>query len=209
MDKLNLDIKSTGADNNKTSNKSGSSSEGQQRKRGRREFAKSRQKIQKRRTKKSKRTAEENDPYDSRVINVRRVTRVMKGGKRMRFSALVVVGDKQGTLGYGIKKGLDYQDAVAKATKKAKKNLISIQINEQDSIPFPVKNKYKSAEVFLKPALSGTGLIAGGYMRPILELAGIKNAYTKILGSRNKVVGTQGVLDTLSRFQKEVENTNS
>ncbi len=138
---------------------------------------------------------------DSAVIEVRRVTRVVRGGKRMRFSALVVVGDKAGRVGYGLKKGMDYQEAVAKATKKAKDSLIKINITDQSSLPFPVQFKYKSACLMLKPASTGTGLIAGGYLRPVLDLAGIKNIYSKLIGSRNKIVGVQAAIQALEKYK--------
>ncbi len=136
----------------------------------------------------------------SAVITVKRVTRVVKGGKRMRFAAMVVVGDKAGSVGFGFKKGLDYQDALDKATRQASKNLLKIRLNEDKSIDFPVNLKYKSVKVFLKPAYSGTGLIAGGFVRPVLELAGIENIYSKILGSRNKIAGVQATFEALKRF---------
>lgn len=138
---------------------------------------------------------------DSAVIEVRRVTRVVRGGKRMRFSALVVVGDKAGRVGYGLKKGMDYQEAVAKATKKAKDSLVKINITSQASLPFPMQFKYKSARLMLKPAAAGTGLIAGGYLRPVLDLAGIKNIYSKLIGSRNKIVGVQAAIQALEKYK--------
>ena len=139
---------------------------------------------------------------DSVVINVRRVTRVVKGGKRMRFSALVVLGDKKGKVGFGLSKGVDYQDAVAKATKQAKKSLIVIKITDDGSIEFPTQTKHKSCVVMLKPATKGTGLIAGGYLRPVLTLAGVNNIYSKIIRSNNKVVGVQAAFKALEHYKK-------
>ena len=143
---------------------------------------------------------DENSNLESQVILVRRVTRVVKGGKRMRFSALVVVGDKSGKVGYGLKKGLDFQDAVAKATKRAQDTMIKLQINESGSIAFPSKQKFKACEIMLKPAKTGTGLIAGGFLRPVLELAGVKNIYSKIITTRNKVVGVQATFEALKKY---------
>jgi small subunit ribosomal protein S5 len=137
---------------------------------------------------------------ESQVILVRRVTRVVKGGKRMRFSALVVVGDKAGKVGFGIRKGLDFQDAVAKATKKAQETMIKVTINSDGSLAFPIKQKFKACEIMLKPAKTGTGLIAGGFLRPVLELAGIKNIYSKIITTRNKVVGVQTTFEALKKY---------
>jgi small subunit ribosomal protein S5 len=140
--------------------------------------------------------------FESTVINVRRVTRVVKGGKRMRFSALVVVGDKKGKVGYGLSKGLDYQDAVAKATKQAKKNIITVTLDDAHSIAFSTMTKHKSCVVMLKPATAGTGLIAGGYLRPVLTLTGVQNIYSKIIRSNNKVAGVQAAFKALEQYSK-------
>lgn len=138
----------------------------------------------------------------TQLIEVKRVTRVVKGGKRMRFAALVVVGDKKGKVGMGFMKGMDFQDAVAKATTKAKSNLIDVKITDDaSSIKYPITFKYKSASFLMKPATQGTGLIAGGYMRPVLELVGIKNIYTKVLGSNNKIAGVQAVIKALQKLK--------
>lgn len=146
-------------------------------------------------------------PFDNKeqdmfaeVITVRRVTRVVKGGKRMRFAALVVVGDKKGLVGFANRKGMDYQDAVAKATKKAKENMVKIKMNDDFSLPFTTVTKFKSAQILLKPATKGTSLLAGGYIRPVLELVGIKNIYSKIQGSNNKVVGVEAVINALKKY---------
>jgi small subunit ribosomal protein S5 len=137
---------------------------------------------------------------ESKVIEVRRVTRVVKGGKRMRFSALVVVGDRQGKVGYGLKKGQDFQDAVAKATKQANGKLIKVSLDANKSLAFTSNTKHKSSEIFLKTASHGVGLIAGGFIRPVLELAGIENIYSKINRSRNKIAGVQCVIAALSKY---------
>ncbi|GAB4144598.1 MAG: 30S ribosomal protein S5 [Patescibacteria group bacterium] len=145
----------------------------------------------------------QNDDFSSKVVQVRRVTRVVKGGKRMRFSALVVVGDKNGRFGVGLKKGNDYADAVNKATAQAKKNIHHFTLTDQESIPFTVNVKFKAARILLKPAKSGTGLIAGGPIRSILELAGIKNIYSKIIGSNNKISNIVAVEKALTKLGKE------
>jgi small subunit ribosomal protein S5 len=144
---------------------------------------------------------EDNQDLESKVIEVKRVTRVVKGGKRMRFAALVVVGDRKGKVGYGFKKGLDYQDSVAKATRKAKDSLLKIELNENSSLSHSVQYKFKASEIFIKPANTGTGLIAGGFLRPVLELAGIQNIYSKILGSRNKISGVQAAIKALENYK--------
>ncbi len=145
---------------------------------------------------------EEKDDFDSQIIQVKRVTRVVKGGKRMRFAALVVVGDKKGKVGYGLKKGMDFQESVAKATRQAKNNLLDIKVNDTGSIDFPTMIKYKSTSVMIKPADAGTGLISGGFVRPVLELVGLKNVYTKIIGSNNKTSGVQAVFEALKQHTK-------
>ena len=147
---------------------------------------------------------EEDSNLENKVLQVKRVTKVVKGGKNTRFSALVIVGDKAGKVGYALRKGLDYQDAVNKAVKKAKENLININISDVHSLAFPIHCKYNAATIFLKPAQSGTGLIAGGFLRPVLELAGIQNIYSKIIGSNNKIVGIQAVFKALESYEKKV-----
>jgi small subunit ribosomal protein S5 len=143
---------------------------------------------------------EEQDKFEVKVLQVRRVTRVVKGGKRMRFSALVVVGDKQGQVGYGLEKGLDYQESVMKATRKAKESIISIKISDAGSISYPAISQFKSSKIMLKPALVGTGLISGGFVRPVLELVGIKNIYSKIIGTNNKITGVKSVFKALEHY---------
>jgi small subunit ribosomal protein S5 len=156
----------------------------------------------KKRPRTDKRREEENDSFETQVLQVRRVTRVVKGGKRMRFSALVVVGDKSGKVGYGLEKGLDYQESVAKATRKAKENIINVVITEDGSLKFPLVSEYKSSTIMLKPAFAGTGLISGGFIRPVLELVGIKNIYSKILGTNNKITGVKAMFKALQSYSK-------
>jgi small subunit ribosomal protein S5 len=140
--------------------------------------------------------------FETTVIQVRRITRVVKGGKRMRFSALVVVGDKAGKVGYGLEKGLDYQESVTKATRKAKEGLISIKITEDGSVRYPMVSDYKASTIMLKPAMKGTGLIAGGFIRPVLELAGVTNVYSKIIGTNNKITGIKAMFKALENYSK-------
>lgn len=147
-----------------------------------------------------RRTTEEQDNIENVVIDVRRVTKVVAGGKNMRFSALVVVGDRNGKVGYALAKGIDYQDSVNKAVKKAKTKLINLKLNENRSVTFPQIYKFKSCLLYLKPAHSGTGVIAGGFLRPILELAGVENIYTKLVGSRNKVTGVRAAIQALAKY---------
>ncbi|OGE83561.1 MAG: 30S ribosomal protein S5 [Candidatus Doudnabacteria bacterium RIFCSPLOWO2_01_FULL_44_21] len=124
--------------------------------------------------------------FEQKVVEVKRVTRVVAGGKRMRFRALVVIGDKKGRVGMGLCKGADVSEAVNKAVNAAKKTMVSVNLLN-DTIPHEVKLKYKSSVVFLKPAQPGTGIIAGGAIRSVLDLVGVKNVLSKMLGSSNKV----------------------
>jgi small subunit ribosomal protein S5 len=138
---------------------------------------------------------------ESVTLITRRVTKVVKGGKKMRFTAMVAVGDRQGQVGVAIAKGLDPRTAIEKATLRAKKNLLKIEL-KGDTIPFDVMNKFKSSRIFFKPATTGTGIIASNAIRPILELAGIKDIYTKIYGTNNKITNAYCVMEALENFKK-------
>lgn len=124
--------------------------------------------------------------FEEQVINIDRVARVVKGGRRFRFKALVVVGDKKTKVGVGVSKGQDVQTAIAKATDVAKKNMITIPVANM-TIPHDVEVKSSGARVMLKPAAPGTGIIAGGVVRTIIGVTGINNLLSKSLGSTNKV----------------------
>lgn len=138
--------------------------------------------------------------FETKVVEIRRVTRVVAGGKRMRFRALVVIGDRKGQVGSGSRKGVDVADAVAKATKEARKNLIKAPITEDGTIPHLIVHKYNAAKILLKPAKPGTGIIAGGPLRAVLSLAGIKNITSKMLGSANKISNVRAVLEALKNL---------
>ena len=120
------------------------------------------------------------------VVNIKRVTKVVKGGRNMRFAALVVVGDKNGHVGAGLGKAAEVPEAIRKAKEDAIKKLVKVDINEIGSIPYDYTGKFSSASVLLKSSPEGTGIIAGGPARKVLELAGYKNIRTKSLGSNNK-----------------------
>ena len=124
--------------------------------------------------------------FEEVVINIDRVARVVKGGRRFRFKALVVVGNGKGKVGVGVSKGQDVQTAVAKATDVAKKHLITVPI-ERETIPHDVEGKVSGAQVLIKPAAPGTGIIAGGVVRQVIGVTGIRNMLSKSLGSTNKV----------------------
>ena len=120
------------------------------------------------------------------VVSIKRVTKVVKGGRNMRFAALVVVGDKHGHVGAGLGKAAEIPEAIRKGKEDAIKNLITVPMDENNSIPYDIIGKFGSAEVLLKRAKEGTGVIAGGPARSVAELAGITNIRTKSLGSKNK-----------------------
>jgi len=142
------------------------------------------------------------DDYDQRVIDVARVTRVMKGGKRMKFRVCIVIGDKKGKVGYGIAKGADVTNAISKSVAKAKKQIISVPITDE-TIPHEINMKFKAAKVILKPAKKGSGVKAGGAVRIICELAGIPNITGKILGTNNKINNVKAVFEAFSSFKKD------
>ena len=123
---------------------------------------------------------------EEKVVSIKRVTKVVKGGRNFRFTALVVVGDGNGHVGAGLGKAAEIPEAIRKGKEDAMKKLVSVAINENGSITHDYVGKFGSAEVLLKKAPEGTGVIAGGPARAVIELAGIKNIRTKSLGSRNK-----------------------
>ncbi|URM52907.1 30S ribosomal protein S5 [Mycoplasma sp. SG1] len=123
--------------------------------------------------------------YDYKVIKLRRVVKVVKSGRRFGFTALVVVGNNKGSVGYGTAKAGEVPLAIQKARKQALKNIIVIPINKNQSIDLTVANHYGASKVLIKPAKQGKGIIAGGAVRPVFELAGVKNVYSKIYGSKN------------------------
>jgi len=129
---------------------------------------------------------EEHSELEDSVVAIKRVTKVVKGGRNMRFSALVVVGDKNGHVGAGTGKAAEVPEAIRKAKQDAEKHMIAVPLDENCSIPHDYIGKFGSAEVLLKRSVEGTGIIAGGPARSVCELAGLKNIRTKSLGSNNK-----------------------
>lgn len=130
--------------------------------------------------------------FDQKVVEVSRVTRVVAGGKRMRFRALVVIGDHKGRVGMGLRKGRDVAESVGKAVNQAKKNLVTLPL-VRGTIPHEVTVKYKSSKLILRPAREGTGVIAGGAVRQVADMGGIKNMMSKMVGSSNKVNNIKAV----------------
>ena len=134
------------------------------------------------------------------TLHTNRVTKVVKGGKRMKFQALVVVGDRNGKVGVAIAKARDPKSAIEKATTKAKKSIKKIVLKD-NTIPFEVMHKFKSSKIYFKPARQGTGIICSNAIRPIIELAGIKDIFTKIYGTNNKVTNAYCVFEALKNFK--------
>ncbi len=142
------------------------------------------------------------DEFKERVLDLRRVTRVVKGGKRFRFRATVVVGDERGRVGVGVAKGLDVASSVAKAKLEGKKSLIHVELVRGRTIAHEVIAKYSAAKVLLKPAVEGHGLKAGGAVRSVLALAGIKDATAKILGrTPNKLTNAMATIEALKQLK--------
>ncbi len=152
----------------------------------------------------------EKSEFEQFILDMARVTRVTQGGKHMSFRICVILGDRKGRVGYGIAKGKDVQLGVEKAVHQAKKNIITVPI-VNETIPHFVLKKFKSSTVMLKPAPRGSGIIAGGAVRTVLDMAGIPNISSKILGkTKNKIVTVKAAFEALKSFkgvraQKPVE----
>ena len=142
---------------------------------------------------------------EEKVVSIKRVTKVVKGGRNMRFTALVVVGDKNGHVGAGLGKATEIPEAIRKGKEDAAKNLIKVALDENDSITHDFIGKFGSASVLLKRAAAGTGVIAGGPARDVCDLAGIKNIRTKSLGSNNKQNVVLATIEALSQLRSPEE----
>ena len=146
----------------------------------------------------------EQPEFEERVVTINRVTKVVKGGRRFRFAALVVIGDKKGNVGFGTGKSQEVPEAIKKAVENAKKNMITIS-TVKTTIPHEVTGVYGAGRVILRPASEGTGVIAGGPARSVCELAGIKNIRTKALGSTNKQNVVMATIKGLSQIMTPEE----
>lgn len=143
----------------------------------------------------------EKPEFEQQIVDLARVTRVMAGGKRMRFRACVVIGDRKGRVGMGLAKGKDVALAVGKAVTKAEKNIITINM-KGSTIPHEILYKFGASKILLKPAPDGTGVISGGAVRTVLDLAGVKNVVSKIMGGKNKVNNVEATIRALSMLRK-------
>lgn len=150
----------------------------------------------------------EQKEFEEEVLNIARVTRVVKGGRRMRFLATVAIGDKKGRVGIGTGKSVEVSVAIRKAVQDAKKNLITVEIVD-GTIPYQKEVKYKSARIRMMPAPKGTGVIAGGAFRKIVTLAGLTDIYAKSLGTNTSLVSAQASIKALSTFPKRKRQSES
>jgi small subunit ribosomal protein S5 len=141
------------------------------------------------------------EEFEERVIQIDRVTRVVKGGRRMRFRATVVVGNKNGRVGLGVEKGSEVTVAITKAVSQAKKRMFDVNL-DGTTIPHEVYSKKAGARIFLKPASEGTGVIAGGAVRAVLEAAGVKDILSKMLGSNSKINNAYATLEALDALRE-------
>lgn len=139
--------------------------------------------------------------YEEEVLQIDRVTRVVKGGRRLRFRATVIVGNKNGKVGIGIGKSTEVVGAIQKAINQAKKNFLIVPI-VKGTIPHEIRIKYKTAKILMMPASPGTGIKAGGAVRKIAELAGIKNMLSKMFGARNRITNAKATMLALAQLQK-------
>lgn len=147
----------------------------------------------------------EQEEFEDKVVSIKRVTKVVKGGRNFRFTALVVVGDKKGRVGAGLGKATEIPEAIRKGKEDAMKKLVNVPFDDNGSTPHDLIGKFGSASVLLKRAPEGTGVIAGGPARSVLELAGYKNIRTKSLGSNNKQNVVLATLDGLRNLKTPEE----
>lgn len=141
--------------------------------------------------------------FEETVVQINRISKKTKGGNQIRFSALVVVGDKKGKVGIGLAKATDVRNAIRKAIEKAKRKIVTITI-AGSTVPYSVREKFSAAEVLVKPAPRGSGIIAGGAMRVVMEAAGIRDVVGKILGTKNKISNVYATMEALKTITEMV-----
>ncbi len=146
---------------------------------------------------------EEFKEFEEKIVEINRISKKTKGGNQIRFSALVVVGDRKGKVGVGLSKAGDVRNAIRKAINSAKRKMINVPL-VGTTIPYSVNEKFSAAKILLKPAPPGSGIIAGGAMRTVLEAAGIRDAVGKILGTKNKISNVYATLKALETISEMV-----
>jgi small subunit ribosomal protein S5 len=160
-----------------------------------------------RRDRRPEANAEDGPAMLEKVVFVNRCAKVVKGGRRFSFAALVVIGDMKGNIGIGYGKANEVPDAIKKSTENAKKNMVNVKL-KGDTIPHDVLGQYDGGKVLLKPASTGTGLIAGGGVRAVLEAAGVKNVLTKSMGSSNHIAVVHATVDALTQLRLASDYTS-
>ena len=153
------------------------------------------------RSKSNNRRPEKESAWQEKVIQVRRVSKVVKGGKKLSFRAIVVIGNEKGQVGVGVGKAADVMGAVKKGVADGKKHLIEVPLTKSSSIPHPTNGSAVGAKVMIRPAAPGTGVIAGGSVRIVLELAGVKNILAKQLGSKNPLNNARAAIEALASLR--------
>ncbi len=160
--------------------------------------------------KKGKGRQKEQKEFAEEVLQIARVTRVVKGGRRLRFRVTIAIGDRKGRVGIGVGKATEVVSGIKKAVARAKRDLINVPITDDGTIPHEIKIKFKASRLIIIPAAPGTGVIAGGAVRKILALAGVKNVLSKNIGTRNMLVTAQATLkglQTLRPVRRTVKKT--
>ena len=153
-----------------------------------------------------RRSNKENVEWSERVVSIQRVTKVVKGGKKMSFRAVVVIGNEKGKVGVGVGKAGEVIVAVRKAVTDGKKNIINVPLTSSNSIPHITKGRFGAAKLVLRPSAPGSGVIAGGSIRTVLELAGVKNILSKQLGSNNLLNNARATVEGLSSLRSFTKN---
>lgn len=154
-----------------------------------------------RRARRPRRGQREPREFEQKILELARVTRVTRGGKRMRFRTCLIIGDRKGRVGMGVAKGTDVAISVEKAFRQAKKNLVEVPLKD-GTFPHEIYMKHGAAKILLKPAPEGTGLKSGGPVRLVLELAGVPNAVSKILGTNNKINNAKATFEAIKQMAK-------
>jgi small subunit ribosomal protein S5 len=145
--------------------------------------------------------------YDEEIISINRISRMTAGGRRMRFRCSICIGDKKGQVGIGVAKSNDISKAINKAKRQAEQNILNVEIVD-GTIPHELETRYSGAHILLKPAAPGTGIIAGGVVRKVLELAGIENVLSKSFGSQNKLNNLRATIKALENLNQTIKQQN-